>query len=155
MKPFILPLLIVVLLSGCDHINNLTQAFIKKAQAGSEQTNKTEKKKKLPKRDGLVINKRKDGSILSEITLKDGKLHGPAKDYYVDGTLHAEFTYVAGLLENELKWYHKNGKLYKVSPYLHGKIHGTEKIYNTEGKLIAEQPYNYGFPGIGLKEYSG
>jgi antitoxin component YwqK of YwqJK toxin-antitoxin module len=153
MKPFIL--LLFVLLTGCDYINNLTQAVTKKVEASRDNTKKTEKEKKQPKRDGLVINKRKDGSILSEINLKGGKLHGPAKDYYADGTLHAEFIYVAGVLENELKWYHKNGKLYKVTPYLHGKIHGTEKIYNTEGKLIAEQPYKNGFPGVGLKEYSG
>jgi antitoxin component YwqK of YwqJK toxin-antitoxin module len=153
MKLVLIPLLIVIL-TGCDHINNVTQAVAKKVAASNEHTEKPSTKKKQPKKDGLVVNKRKDGSILSELNLKDGKLHGPAKDYYADGTLHAEFTYEAGVLEKELKWYHKNGKLYKVTPYLHGKIHGTEKIFSTEGKLLAEQPYKNGFPGVGLKEYS-
>ena len=146
--------LAIILFTGCDHINTIKQAVTKKVAASQAHTAKPEKKKKLPKKDGLVVNKRKDGSVLSEINLKDGKLHGPAKDYYADGTLHAEFNYVAGLLENEMKWYHKNGNLYKITPYLHGKIHGMEKIYSLEGKLVAEQPYKDGFPGVGIKEYS-
>jgi antitoxin component YwqK of YwqJK toxin-antitoxin module len=147
-------LLIIILFAACDHVNNVKNAVGKKVQASNSQQVKEEKPKKQSKKDGLVVNKRKDGSVLSEITLKEGKMHGPAKDFYADGTLHAEFSYVDGLLEDELKWYHKNGKLYKITPYLHGKIHGTEKIHNTEGKLMAELPYKNGFPGMGLKEYS-
>jgi hypothetical protein len=147
-------LLLVVGLASCEHVNNVKNAVAKKVEATHTPKVKDKKPKKEPKKDGLVINKRKDGSILSEINLKDGKMHGPAKDYYADGTLHAEFNYIDGKLEDEMKWYHKNGKLYKITPYLHGEIHGVEKIYNADGKLIAEQPYKNGFAGAGLKEYS-
>jgi hypothetical protein len=154
MKSFIIPVLVIVLLTGCDQINKISSAVTKNTEADSDNTDKTKKKKRQFKRDGLVVNKRKDGSVLSEINLKDGKYHGPAKDYYEDGTLHTEYNYVEGVLENELKVYHKNGKLYKVTPYLHGKIHGVEKVYGTDGKLMAEHPYKNGYPGIGFKEYS-
>jgi hypothetical protein len=147
-------LLLAILVASCEHVSNVKNAVAKKVEASNSIPAKEGKPKKQPKRDGLVVNKRKDGSVLSEINLKEGKMHGPARDYYADGILHAEFTYVEGLLEDEMKWYHRNGKLYKITPYLHGKIHGTEKIYNTEGKLIAELPYKHGFPGTGLKEYS-
>lgn len=146
-------LLLASALISCEHINNIKSAVSKKVVAENSTQHRL-KKKKVRKKDGLVVNRRKDGSLLSELNLKDGKLHGMAKDYYPNGSLHAQFLYENGVLQGERKWYHENGKIYKITPFTNGEIDGVEKTFHANGKIMAEVPYKANYPGTGLKEYT-
>lgn len=143
----------IVLFAGCDHVQNITSAASKKIAEEESLKPKPVRKKKEPKRDGLVVSHRKDGKVMSEINMKDGNMHGLCKYYFPSGNIHTEYLYDNGKLHGELKQYYENGQPYKVVPYTQGKIDGIEKTYKSDGKLLAEVPYKDGQPGIGVKEY--
>lgn len=145
--------LLLIVLASCEHVKVVKQAVIKKLEAGKQQSAE-ENTQKRTKKNGLVKTRRKNGTLLSEINFKDGKMHGISKSYYPDGTTHFIYPYNNGVLEGDLLWYYRNGKLYKTTPYINGKIEGTAKTFNQAGELIGETPYKNNFAGLGLKEYT-
>lgn len=116
-------------------------------------SDKPEKKNKKPVNEGLVINYRSNGKVLSEVNFKNKKLDGLSKSYYKDGTIHQEINYKEGTKHGLANTYYENGKLFRSTPYKKGKIDGIQKRYRQDGSLLAEIPYKEDQPGKGLKEY--
>jgi len=129
---------------GCD------QLAIKEASSTTSSTTETSKSKA---KEGLMVNHRPDGEVLSEINYKDQKKDGLAKSYYKDGSIHQEINYKGGLKDGDAITYYENGKIFRSTPYKAGKIDGVQKKYRENGELMAEVPYKNDQPGKGLKEY--
>lgn len=118
----------------------------------------TQTKSDLPVKnpDGSWIKKayyEKSGKLKSEITVKNKKKNGPAKEYYPSGKLRTLVNYVDNVTVGETIWYYENGQPYRVTPYINGKMEGIRKTYYDNGKLQAEIPYKNGEAIEGLKEY--
>lgn len=103
--------------------------------------------------DGVVLSKYPDGTIQTEIPMKNGKKNGRAKTYYSNGKINMEIDYVDGVRHGELRQYYETGILHKITPFVNDKKQGLEKKYHSNGKLSAEVPYHDGNPCEGLKEY--
>ncbi|MEE4197181.1 MAG: hypothetical protein V2I54_06025 [Bacteroidales bacterium] len=95
-----------------------------------------------------------NGTLKSEITIKNKRKNGPAKKYYTTGELHTLVHYVNNIKEGEAVWYYKNGQPYRITPYKNNRIHGVRKMFYDDGILMAEVPYQMGIPQPGLKEYN-
>lgn len=133
---------LILLCSSCEQFN------------GKENPSKEEKTiTKNKTKEGLVVNHRPDGEVLSEVNYKDKKRDGLAKSYHKNGAIHQEINYKDGLKDGLANTYYENGTLFKSTPYKAGKIDGIQKKYRDNGKLMAEIPYKNGQPGKGLKEY--
>lgn len=96
----------------------------------------------------------KSGTIKSEITVKNKKKNGPAKEYYPSGKLRTLVNYVDNVTVGETIWYYENGQPYRVTPYKNGKMEGIRKVYYESGKLQAEIPYLNGELIEGTVEYN-
>jgi antitoxin component YwqK of YwqJK toxin-antitoxin module len=106
--------------------------------------------------DSISIHKtyyEKSGVLKSEITVKNKRKNGPAKEYYPTGELRTLVYYVNNIKEGETIWYYMNGKPYRVTQYVNGQMEGIRKLYYESGKIKAEIPYHKGEPVEGLKEY--
>lgn len=91
--------------------------------------------------------------LKSEITVKNKKKNGVAKDYYPSGKLRSIVNYVNNIKVGETIWYYENGNPYRITPYVNGKIEGIRKIYYEDGKLQAEIPYKNNELMAGTIEY--
>ena len=131
-------LILIILSSSCNLIP-------------SKKEDKAETKQK-----GVIVHKNyyENGSLKSEITVKNNKKNGPAKKYYITGELHTVVHYVDNVKEGETIWYYKNGQPYRVTNYIHDEIQGLRKIYYENGKLQAEIPYKDDNLIEGTKEYN-
>jgi len=72
-----------------------------------------------------------------QITLKDGKQHGPYVWYHDNGHLRGKGTYKDGKQHGPYVWYHKNGQLRGKGTYKDGKRDGLWVYYDENGLLFA------------------
>lgn len=126
---------VTIIFLGCDQITNRSE------------------KKPDNKKDRLLKTYRKDGTLKTEINIKNGKKNGIAKSYYKNGKLRQEVNYINNVKHGMVKTYYESGKLYQSTPYTNGKIEGIRKKYKQTGALVAEVPYHADSPCEGLKEY--
>jgi hypothetical protein len=106
--------------------------------------------------DGSWVKKtyyEKSGAIKSEITVKNKKKNGPAKEYYPSGNLRSLVQYTDNVTVGETIWYYENGNPYRVTPYVNGQIEGIRKIYYEDGRLQAVIPYKSNELMFGTIEY--
>ncbi|OFX83387.1 MAG: hypothetical protein A2W99_11730 [Bacteroidetes bacterium GWF2_33_16] len=96
----------------------------------------------------------KSGALKSEITVKNKKKNGPAKEYYPSGKLRSLVNYIDNITVGETIWYYENGQPFRITPYVDGKMNGIRKTYYDDGKIQAEIPFKDGEPMEGLKEYN-
>lgn len=104
--------------------------------------------------DTVVINYRKNGKLLSEVTIKNGFQNGLCINYYESGKVQNEIWYKNGDKNGRATWNYESGKLYRETNYVDDKIEGIQKVYYEEGKLMAEIPYKKGELQVGTKEYN-
>lgn len=103
--------------------------------------------------DGISINYYDDGSIRSEVPVKDGKRHGEAREYYENGQLAASIAYENDLKNGTSKWYYQDGILYQQAIFVDNKKHGLEKKYYNTGELMAVLRWKEGETLPGLMEF--
>lgn len=106
------------------------------------------------KKKGVVQQKRKDGTLATEITYQNQKRNGLAKYYYQSGKLRSEVMFKDDVKHGEAKLYYENGQLYQATNYVDGKKDGIQRKYRDDGRLMAEVPYQMDWPGLGLVEYT-
>lgn len=97
---------------------------------------------------------RANGTLLAEITMKDGKYNGIARNYYENGQVSNEFIYKDGKQNGSCRIFYTDGKLNSTIQFLNGKKEGLHVKYYRNGKVAAEIPYQNGLPQPGLKEYT-
>jgi len=115
-----------------------------------------ENNEQKPVKDSITVRKyyyEKTKTLRKEITVKNNKKNGPAKEYYPTGELRTLVYYVNSFREGETTWYYKNRQPYRLTPYVNNKIHGIRKMYYENGKLQAEIPYKAGELQVGTVEY--
>jgi antitoxin component YwqK of YwqJK toxin-antitoxin module len=105
------------------------------------------------KRADLVVTKYSDGSVRAEVTMKNGKKNGIAREYYPTGKIYREMEYRDGKKEGMAKRFYENGQLAQETFYKNDEIHGTQKKYREDGKPASVAEYNEDNPCKGLIEY--
>lgn len=80
-------------------------------------------------------------SIKSEISYRNGKMHGECKYWYENGNIKRNINYYNGKLHGiNTKWYDNEHKKYE-SEYRDGKCCGKHKTWNHDGHIISEENY--------------
>jgi hypothetical protein len=113
----------------------------------------TDKEEKGSKDDGVDRAYREDGSLYSEMSYKDKKLHGICKTYHSNGKVFREETYANDKKHGKFTQYYQDGTMHSEMMYDSGKIDGIVRRYHKDGKLKAEAPFKKGCECLGLKEY--
>ena len=108
---------------------------------------------KVDKKDGLVVTKRKDGSLYSEVMYQNGRKHGISKSYTKDGALQFEIEYQNGVKNGLSKLFYENGTVRRQTSYINGKKSGSRISYFTNGKVSSSISYKDDMPASDLKEY--
>jgi hypothetical protein len=103
--------------------------------------------------DGIQKSYRKDGKLLSEVTMKGGKRNGIAKNFFPNGKMSLEMNYVDGKREGKSKRFYEDGKLYSETEYKNDKMNGERKKYRDDGKLMSVSRFENDLPCSGLIEY--
>jgi len=86
--------------------------------------------------NGKVIEHRENGTVLREMTIRDGRENGIEKEYFEDGKLHVETNVLDGNAHGISKMYNENGKLYMEIDWDNGTAK-TIKVYDENGNVIA------------------
>ncbi|MEP2026200.1 MAG: toxin-antitoxin system YwqK family antitoxin [Reichenbachiella sp.] len=107
----------------------------------------------IKKKDGLVITKRKDGSLYSEVHYQNGVKHGLSKSYYKDGNLQFEIEYENGKKNGASKLHYANGKVRRKTTYKNGIKNGPKISYFENGNISSSITYKEDLPSSDLKEY--
>jgi hypothetical protein len=103
--------------------------------------------------DTIITYYRPDGSLKSQITVKNKRKNGLAYNYYENGNIQNEIIYLDGYKDGIAKWYYQSGELYRETLYKNGQKSGIQKKYYENGALKAEIPYLLDEPVVGTKEY--
>ncbi|MCJ7447509.1 MAG: hypothetical protein MUO72_07450 [Bacteroidales bacterium] len=94
-----------------------------------------------------------NGSLLKEVTFKNGVRHGLTKTYYAGGQLHQTFWYENGMRQDSAKWYYEAGQVFRSTPFKNDTIDGIQKQYYRTGELRAKIGYIKGLRTPFLEEY--
>jgi len=109
--------------------------------------------RKITQRD-TTLKSYKNGILVSELTIKNGKKEGFGYNYYPGGNVSTKFSYLNNLKHgNEIKYY-LSGKVYRIRPYFKGAINGLVKKYYETGALMSEQRYRKGQISNELREFN-
>jgi len=128
--------------------------------------------------NGIVEEYYPDGTIKSQITLKNGLRDGISKNFdergrllstadYIDdkregwvmnynpqnGKLVIKAQYKNDIQDGPVTQYYREGTLFRESVYVQGRVDGMIKTFWPDGKIKAENIFKMGKPGIGLKEF--
>ena len=132
---FVIPL---ILLSACDR----EKTYIVGEDAfciGLEETS-PEKVYCVDANDtpinGNVTEYRANGTILREMTIKDGYENGMEREYYENGNLHVETNVVDGNADGLSKLYNEDGTLYMELEWVNGNTTNI-KVYDPSGNIIS------------------
>jgi len=90
---------------------------------------------------GVYKKYRKNGTLLSEVPLRNGKQHGLVKNYYRNEKLFFEMTFKNGIADGLHKSYLKNGQLFCKGMYKKGFKTGEWEYYSKNGSLSSIEVY--------------
>lgn len=88
--------------------------------------------------NGIVIEHRENGTVLREMTIRNGRENGIEKEFFENGKLHVETNVLEGNAHGLSKIYNENGKLYMEIDWDNGNAKEI-KIYDENGKVIASE----------------
>jgi len=136
----LLHLFLIFVFGNCDPNTNFKESNLIRDESGKVI-------------EGTLIQHKSDGTLFSERTYKNGKLHGISKTFYPDGKLRTAVNYNLGIKHGIALKFYQNEIVYQEYNYNYGKLDGPQKKYYENGKLMSVIKYKNDFPGIGLKEY--
>jgi hypothetical protein len=119
-------------------------------------------KKPSPPRDGALYEgdslnfikyTYKEGTLTSEETFVNGKIHGVAKYYYRNGNIRTTIEYKEARRNGIATSYYETGEKHGDTPYLDGKINGIKHNYKKDGSPTMVCSYENGKPVPPLEEY--
>ena len=100
---------------------------------------------RLPDGGELVRTYAADGRPWEEYTLRDGRLHGPARTWYEEGGLSELITYRDGERDGPYELYHPEGTLAMAGAYAADEKTGTWRHWYADGQ--PESQLEYGADG--------
>ncbi len=92
--------------------------------------------------DGVYTITHVDGKTQSEIHIENNLLQGKKYEYDYKGTLVSEITYKDGMRHGIEKSYYPNGKKFVVKHYKKDRLCGYYKKYSETGKEICKILYS-------------
>jgi len=78
----------------------------------------------------------RDGSLRTQVPLKDGKRHGVGCSMFKSGGVSFVLPYAYGEIDGTVQSYTEGGNLLSETRYERGKKHGAERFYNVDGSLL-------------------
>ena len=107
------------------------------------------------KRHGFYKDWHSNGNPFIETNYKNGKRHGVYKCWDSDGNSQEETNYKNGELDGFYKsWWSINGNPHIETNYKNGKRHGVYKEFHYKGKIIVESEYESGIEVARTEYYS-
>lgn len=134
-------LIFILALSGCQNFSWLPKE------------KPTETTKKTVKTDGVHKSYKKNGTLYSEISYKNGERDGLAVVYYPDGKIKQSIDFKNGEKDGLAKIYYESGILNRETSYKEGIKNGPQKKYFQDETLASSITYKDDLPGTDLKEY--
>jgi sugar lactone lactonase YvrE len=97
--------------------------------------------------NGIVKRYYDDGTTLwTKLTYRNGKLDGPAVEFFRNGTMSAYRVYRNNRMDGICKLFYDNGALKAKIPFKDGVMHGTVQQYTPAGTLAQESQFMNGKP---------
>jgi (2Fe-2S) ferredoxin len=148
-RPVIIILALMTGLVSCRHKNDeFTHEYY------PDGTLKSEIQVKNGMRNGMTKNYDKRGRLVSTAELVDDKYEGWMINYNPDNNkITARALYKNDQQNGPATLYYSDGQLYREMTYVDGRVDSIVKTYWPGGKLQAEVFFKKGEPAIGLKEY--
>jgi hypothetical protein len=117
-------------------------------------TLKSEIQVKNGMRNGITKNYDEKGRLISTAELADNKYEGWMINYNPkNNKITAKALYKNDQQDGPATLYYSDGQLYREMTYVNGRVDSIVKTYWPGGKLQAEVYFKMGEPAIGLKEY--
>jgi len=101
--------------------------------------------------DGLLKIYFKDGTLKTEVHLKEGKSSGVEKKFYPNGLLASTVPFLDGKEHGTAKRYFQDGGLQFVTAFSHGKKEGSSKEFYPDGSVKSEILFKKGEAVSGYK----
>ena len=95
-----------------------------------------------------------NGTVLKEVSFKNGIRHGETKTFYAGGQLFQTFWYENDMKEDSARWFYLDGKVFRTTPYKKDTIDGIQIQYYKDGKVKAKIGYVKGMRTHFFEEYS-
>jgi antitoxin component YwqK of YwqJK toxin-antitoxin module len=93
------------------------------------------------------------GSLVKEVTYKNGIREGLMKTYNVSGQLYQTFWYENGLRQDTAKFYFPDGKVFRATPFKDDSAHGIQTQYYRSGAVRAKLNFVNGLRTPFLEEF--
>ncbi|MDD5746573.1 MAG: toxin-antitoxin system YwqK family antitoxin [Candidatus Omnitrophica bacterium] len=81
------------------------------------------------------------GVLKTEISFKDGKIHGMLKKYYENGGLRSVVPYKQGLRHGIVQGYYESGELAVEVSYADDERQGDTVYYDKQGNILGEESW--------------
>ena len=145
MLKYILPLIVVVAMSGCSQQPQKPQKYAEAAQmVCPEQTRRVEMTNSAYPEFycvGTWLEYDANAHLRKRAEYKADKLNGEWTAYHNDGSVETRGIMANDLREGEWTQYYVNGNIRSVKHYKDNMIHGQVKLYYQSGGLMAEGEY--------------
>ncbi len=93
------------------------------------------------------------GTLMSEVTFKNGVREGLMKTYFPGGQLNQTFWYKKGLRQDTARSYFTDGKLFRTTIFKDDTAHGIQTIFYKSGAVRAKLNYVHGLRTPYLEEF--
>lgn len=105
------------------------------------------------KKDGITKSYRKNGSLFSEITMKEGKRNGISRNFFANGKVSVEAYYKDDKKDGIFKQFYEDGTLMKEIEYKEDQVNGFSKKFRDDGRPAWQAKFSMDSPCNGLVEY--
>lgn len=130
----LLPLFVLLSLSGCDGPSLLGKTVKKEYYTGGKVRTEYIMDDKAG-RNGLIKRYGYEGNVISTETIKNGVRNGTMRLYDAEGLVLRETPYVNGMIHGTQKDLYKNGDTLATIPYVNGVRNGVAFSYRKDGSI--------------------
>ena len=105
------------------------------------------------KKDGIIKSYRKNGTLFSEVTMKNGVRNGMSRNFFANEKVSIEANYKDDKKDGLYRQFYENGTLMKEIEYKENQIDGLSKKFRDDGKPAWQARFTNDSPCSGLVEY--
>jgi len=105
------------------------------------------------KKDGVIKSYRKNGTLFSEVTMKNGLRNGVSRNFFANEKVSIEANYKDEKKDGVYRQFYEDGTLMKEIEYKEDLIDGLSKKFRNDGKPAWQARFRNDSPCLGLVEY--
>jgi len=105
------------------------------------------------KKDGIIKSYRKNGTLFSEVTMKNGVRNGMSRNFFANEKVSIEANYKDDKKDGLYRQFYENGTLMKEIEYKENQIDGLSKKFRDDGKPAWQARFSNDSPCSDLVEY--